>query len=168
MKYRILSKTDRELFQADVMAIVDYTDLAALANGNTGSFKVAPYTGGDAVTQPFSSTTSAATIPAGVIVSLKCAILDTAFVFSDASIISAAAIIGDAGSTNRYMASTETASAGTSVPYSVGTGTRFTFTTADDVVLAFTGTSAHNLNTATAGQLRMFFKLEDTAQLPTS
>lgn len=168
MKYRILSATDKALYQADVLVTVDYTDLQALGAGNTGSFTMVPYGGGDAVVQPYADVASPPTIPLGIQAKMRAAILDTPFTFSDASIVSVTAIIGDGGSSNRYLTSAQIEAAETPITYTQGTGTEFIYVTADNIILALTGTAAHNLNTATAGSLRMFFALKDLNALPLS
>lgn len=167
MKFKLLSTTDRQIFQADYVVTVDYTDLIGLANGNTGSFKLAPYGGGDGVVQPFTDVASPPTFAAGTILGLKAVILDTPFVFSDASITANGVVVGDGGSSNRYLASIETIGTGSFVTYSIGTATKFMLTSADSLIAAFTGTAAHNLNTATAGSIRFFLRAEDTATFPT-
>lgn len=174
MKYRILSKTEMELYGANVLAVIDNTDLAALGAGNTGSFYVAPYVGGIGTTglgvsQPYVATANnSVTLPAGNICRLVAMVLDTAFVFSDATLTAAGVTVGDGGSAARYLASTETNAAGSSVAYAAGTGTRFALTSADNIIAAFTGTSAKNLNTCTAGSMRLFLRIEDLSQLPSS
>lgn len=166
MKFRLASSTEKQMYQFDAVAIVDYTDLAALGAGNTGSFKIGPYTGGDAVTQPYNATASPATYAAGVILSLVAAVVSVPFVFSDGTLIANGVTLGDSGSAARYMASIETNAAGSYVGGSVGTGTRFLLTVADNFIAAFTGTAAKNLNTATAGQILFYLKIEDKNNWP--
>lgn len=169
MKYRILSNTEKELYGANVLAIVDNTDFVALANGNTGSFKIHPYTGGDGVTQPFVSVSSPPVVPIGTLVRLQSMKLITPFVFSDATILTSAVTVGDGGSANRYLASTETSTAsGAAITYAPGTGTRFAYTATDTILAAFTGTAAKNLNTCTAGAIGFYLAVEDLTQLPIS
>lgn len=168
MKYRILSKTDQELYQANILVTVDYTDLVALGAVTTGSIKLAPYGGGDGVTQPYSDVASPPQFAAGTLLTEKAMILDTPFVFSDGSLTSCTVTIGDGGSAARYQASTELNTAGSFVTYSIGTGTKFVLTAADSLIAAFAATSSKNLNTATAGSARFFFKAEDLTQFATS
>lgn len=168
MKYRILSTTEQQLNQANILVTLDYTDIIALGAAATGSIKIAPYGGGDAVQQPFTDVASPPTFPAGTILRLSAFKLNTPFVFSDSSLISAAIVVGDGGSSNRYLASTETNAAGTFVTYSIGTTTRFCLTSADSVIVAVTGTSSKNLNTATAGLMSFYLKSEDINQFPTA
>lgn len=169
MKFRLLSLTERELYQADTLCILDATDLQGLAaSNNTGSFKVAPYGGGDAVAQPYANVAAPPTFGAGVVLQLKAAILDTPFAFSDASITSVTLVVGDGGSSNRYLTSSQVELAQTPITYSLGTGTRNVLTAVDSLIALFTGTAAHDLNTCTAGSIRLFFKTEDLTQLPAS
>ena len=83
--------------------------------------------------------------------------------------MSSAVVVGDAGSSNRYLASLETSTNGGAVAnyISIGTGTMYPFNAAGYVIAAFTGTAAKNLNTATAGSMTFYFKVEDLTQVPT-
>lgn len=153
----------------NLLVILDNTDLAGLAaSNNTGTFIIGPYGGGDGVTQPFTDVASPPTYPAGSILQLKYVSLDTPFAFSDASITSCTLVLGDGGSSNRYLTSAQVELAQTPITYSVGTGTRFVLTSADNLKALFTGTAAHDLNTCTAGSVRMYFKVEDPSAWPTS
>lgn len=167
MKYRVLTNTDKTRFGADIAVTVDYTDLAALANGNTGSINIIPNETGavNGATTPVTTNQ----LSAGYKVQLRNAILTTAFTFSDAGIVSNAVVVGDAGSNNRYLASTELSTNGgaTAPTYILGTQTSYNFAAAGYVIAAFTGTSAKNLNTATAGSITFFFAVEDWTQINT-
>ena|SRR5579863_9310433 len=171
MKFLLLSADEKKLTGANVAAILDNTDLAGLANGNTGTINIAP-PAGSALSTPRGS--SNATLPSGynpqfaigVRIKMLAMRLITPFVFSDAAIVSCAATVGDSGSAARYMASKEMASAGANVAYDPGTGTAYILLAADNVAVAFTGTAAHNLNTATAGQVAFYLDCVDITQLP--
>jgi len=158
MKFRLLSKTDKEITGANFAVTVDYTDLAGLANGNTGSFNLAPYQG----TTQGGASDAATKLAIGTKIELIAAAVTTGFTFSDASIVNSPVVVGDSGSSNRYLASTETI-AGSQVAYIVG-GTKYALLAADNVIAAFTGTAAHNLNTATAGSVTFWLRLDDLTQ----
>lgn len=82
------------------------------------------------------------------------------FVFSDAAVTNLALIVGDGGSTNRFLTSTELASAGTEVFVKGGALTNATiyqYTSADTVDATFTSTGG-NLNTATAGKVAIYYR----------
>jgi hypothetical protein len=112
---------------------ITFADIAALATGATGNLAIASLKAGDV----FGNVTLW---------------LDTAFVFSDASVVSFAATVGDSTSATADLASTELASAGTTVLGKAGTSKVIQLAT-NTKNIYFTGTSAHNINTATAGKV---------------
>lgn len=90
----------------------------------------------------------------------------TAFDFSDATLVSLAATLGDGASANRYIASSELCADGTVIYAAVsGSGAPFIYTAAGALKLGLTGTSAKALNTATAGELHIFVQLTDLTKL---
>ena len=160
MKYRILSKTDKEQFGADVMAIVDYTDVTPAGATTAGTaLSVAPATTSGAL--PAAGTSGTDTLPIGTAVSLVAMIVDTAF--TGGAISAMVVKVGDGNSTNRFLANTSCFT----TTNAVGTiaNQPFVYTTADTVDAIFTSTTA-NLNALTAGSLRLFFRLDDQSQLP--
>ena len=161
MKYRILSQTDKQLYGADVMAIVDYTDVAALGAATTGNLNVCPATTSGAM--PAVGTTGTDTLPAGFALKFEYLIVDTSFVSSTAAGL--AATIGDAGSATRFMASSQLQSGQTPVAAVVGITNKYYIATAQANNIYFTSTTA-NLSTFTAGSMRVFFRLDDLGQLP--
>lgn len=163
MKFRILSKTEQELFDADVMATVDFTDVAALGAATTGNISVMPGTTNGL--QPALGTSGTDSVPAGFNVGLKFLIVDTAFVSSTAAGL--AVTIGDSGSNNRFMASSQLQSGQTPVTYLLGTLGQYA-TTATEVVNAYFTSTTANLSTFTAGSMRLFFRCEDLTTLPKS
>jgi len=163
MKFRLLSDTERKLYQAEVMAQFDYTDVAALGAATTGNLSVVPATTNGAM--PAAGTSGTDTVPAGTAIKFKALIVDTAFVSGSAAGL--AVTIGDAGSANRLMASSQLQSGQTPVTYVVGITNEFVVTTAQTFNAYFTSTTA-NLSTFTAGSARAFFSLRDLTQLPTS
>jgi hypothetical protein len=127
-------------------AKITYADLAALSAGNTATFALASL--------PAAAPTG---FPASDVFGWVQLYLKTPFVFSDGSLISCAVTVGDATNGVTFdLASTELASAGTFI-------TAKTSNTWNSVIAAltkniyFTGTAAKNLNTATAGEVHIFW-----------
>lgn len=89
--------------------------------------------------------------------------LPTPFVSSDATLISTAVTVGDAGSANRYATSTELNAAGTYItvkgPAQANTALPFLMTADTAVNVYVTGTAAKLLSTHTAGRAFVFCKL---------
>ena len=165
MKFRILSNTEKEVFGCDAMAVVDYTDVAALGAVTTGTLNVAPAT--TAGLMPALGVTGTDTLPAGFVVSLLHMVVDTAFVSGTATGL--AIIVGDTGTTNRYLASSQLQAGQTPITGAVGTLTNqpYRYSAAGNVNITLTSTAA-NLNTFTAGSMRFFFQMDDQSQLPKS
>jgi len=163
MKYRILSKTEQELFGAEVMAILTYEDVAALGASTTGNLNVLPATTSGAM--PAIGTTGTDTVPAGTAIKFKYLVVDTAFVSSTAAGL--AMTVGDSGSATRHLASTQLQSGQTPVTGATGITNEYYVATAVATNAYFTSTTA-NLSTFTAGQMRLFFSVKDLSQLPRS
>lgn len=87
--------------------------------------------------------------------------LEAQFVSSDGTLISCAVTIGDAGSANRLLASTELNAAGAFVNLAYGTGTKYAPAANTGVTATFTPTGGKDLATLTAGTLDVYFKLRD-------
>lgn len=98
-------------------------------------------------------------------IELEHAELLTPFVSSDGTLISAALIVGDAGSTNRLLASTELNAAGAFVNLTYGTGTKYAPAANTVITATVTPTAAKNLNTLTAGKIALYFKIRDARVL---
>jgi hypothetical protein len=91
--------------------------------------------------------------------------LQAPFVFSDGSLVSSAITVGDAGSNNRFLTSTELNNAGSFVKLAT-LQAMFAYTAASTALNVYwTGTAAHNLNTATAGELHLFWSQCNVPQL---
>lgn len=163
MKYRILTQTEQQLYGADVMAILDFNDVAALGAGTTGNLNVLPATTNGSL--PAVGTTGTDTVPAGFGIKFKYLVVDTAFVSGTAAGL--VVTIGDSGSATRHLASTQLQSGQTPVTGAVGVTNEYYVATAVATNAYFTSTTA-NLNTFTAGQLRLFFSAKDLSQLPRS
>lgn len=162
MKFRILSPTESALYGADVMAIVDYNDVAALGASTTGNLNVLPATTNGLM--PASGTSGTDTTPAGYAIKFKYLIVDTAFVSGTAAGL--AMTIGDSGSATRHLASTQLQSGQTPVTGAVGITNEYYVATAVATNAYFTSTTA-NLSTFTAGQIRVFFTSRNLSELPT-
>jgi hypothetical protein len=161
MKYRLLGATEKTFYGADVMAILDYTDVAALGAATTGNLSVAPATTSGLM--PAVGTTGTDTIPTGTAIRFKYMVLDTAFVSGSATGL--AVTVGDSGSATRLMASTQLQSGQTPVSYVAGITNEYVPTGTNVYNAYFTSTAA-NLSTFTAGQMRLFFALRDLTALP--
>lgn len=154
MKYRVLGITDKRQFGADVMVVVDYTDIAAMAGAGAALNIIPSGTG---------------TIPAGTKVLLQAMVLQTPFASSsDAGINSCAIIVGDhGGTTNRFLTSTELAAAGAYVTYSIGSGTKYMFTAAGNIDLTPTVAGGGALAASiTSGAVALYFSVENVNDLP--
>jgi hypothetical protein len=149
MKYRILSKTEKDIYGANIAVTVDYTDLVALGAVASGVINLAPLSGN---------------LAAGYAVQLIGTALNTPFVGSD-SPTTCNVTVGDAGSANRYLTTTELLGSAAYVSYSAGTGTRFALTAAGPISATFTDT-AKSLANLTAGNVTFFLRLDDLTALP--
>ena len=161
MKYRILTQTEKELFGADAMAILDYTDVAALGANLTGNLAVCPATTAGAM--PTVGTSGTDALLATHAFKMEYLIVDTAFVSSTAAGL--AFTVGDSGSATRFLASTQVQSGQTPVTGAVGITNKY-FPGATNVVNAYFTATTANLSTFTAGSMRLFFHIDDLAQLP--
>lgn len=151
------------MYGADVMAIVDYNDVAALGAATTGNLSIAPATTNGLM--PAVGTSGTDTIPANFRVKFEALVVDAAFVSGSATGL--AATIGDSGSATRFMASSQLQSGQTPVGGVVGITNAYYISTAQTINVYFTSTTA-NLSTFTAGSMRIFFRLDDLSKLPTS
>ena len=150
MKYRILSKTEKELYGANFAVSVDYTDLNGLASAAAGTLNIAPYSGQLAI---------------GNKVKLSAMVLNTPFVVSDSG-NTLAITLGDGASANRYLASTETVGTGTHIDYSAGTGTNYALLAASYIILAIAAQSGKDVSLATAGKVTFYLSIDDLTALP--
>lgn len=145
MQVHPLPAETRALTGATHLGVIEYTDLTAA--GNTQSFNLA-------------------VIAASMGMLVQFVRLAEAFVSSDPTLISTAVVIGDAGSANRFVTSTElNAAAATPVYLKAGAlaspSAMQLYTAAGTLIVAFTGTAAKLLNSHTAGKLLVFFKQVD-------
>lgn len=139
-----VSIQEAALTGASHKGLISFVDLTTA--GNTQTINLAPVVANQAVMLFF----------------MRCPVL---FAFSDAALISCAITVGDGGSANRYLTSTELCAAAAS-PVTVKGGVALnpylnTYTAADNLAVAFTATAAHNVNTATAGLLELYFFIQD-------
>lgn len=89
--------------------------------------------------------------------------LITPFVSSDAALVSTAITVGDAGSVNRDLTSQELNAAGAYITQKAGVASVPLVDTADTVKnVTVTATAAHNLNTHTAGLVRIYLQFVDS------
>lgn len=158
MKVRQLSKTDKELYGADVMVVMDFNDVAALGAATSGTLALLPGTTAGLI--PTAGTSGTDTIPAGTKVSLTGYRLDTAFVSSTAAGLTLK--VGDGGDDDRFLVATQMQSGQTPVSYHAGTiaTNNFAYLAADTVDATLTATTA-NFNTFTAGQVSLFFRADN-------
>lgn len=161
MKFRILSKTEQEIYDCDAMAICDYTDVSALGASLTGNIALCPGTTNGL--QPALGTSGTDTLPATFATGLKYVIVDTPFVSGTAT--SLTVTVGDSGSANRFLTSSQLQSGQTPITGAVGTLDRY-YAGATEVVNAYFTSVTGNLSTFTAGSMRLFFRMEDLNQLP--
>jgi hypothetical protein len=84
--------------------------------------------------------------------------------FAGPSISSLVYTVGDGDDADHYLTSTEVEETGTEIDYKSGTGTSKAYTGSDTVDLAFTATGA-NLDTLTAGKLKVYLNIADLEDL---
>jgi hypothetical protein len=135
MVYDILTIEEASAGRFNREVTIDFKDLAALVAGNTASFKL--------------SNGKVGTLVGNFVIDLE-----TPFVFSDGSLVSCAITIGNAGTNNADLTSTELET----TPVLAKAGTSYTaYVVATQINVYFTATAAKNLNTATAGRLHILF-----------
>ena len=164
MKYRILSDTEKRVFNADVVATLDYTDVAGLGANTTGAaLSVVPATTSGAI--PAAGTSGTDTVPIGTMVSLVAVVLETNFVSATAAGLTVK--VGDGGDDDRYKTAVQLQSGQTPISHIVGTiaTNSYAYLAADTVDAIFVSTTA-NLNTFTAGKVHLYFAVADLNQLP--
>lgn len=131
---------------------ITWQDFVAADTGNTKTFNLAP-------------------VVAKQGLQLTHVELPEVFVSSDGTLISTAITIGDSGSANRFLTTTELNLAGTEV-FLKGTALAgasavpFVYTAGDNLQVAFTATAAKALNTHTAGKVLVYFRLWDVRPQP--
>ena len=120
----------------------------------------------------FTSATNTQTLnlfaaPAGTVVSNAAHKLATALVSSDVTVDSVAYSLGNTASATSIMSSTETLGAATEVVYKAMTVTAPVAITAasQNIVAAFTATSAKALNTVTAGEIHVYLAVANLNNL---
>ena len=84
--------------------------------------------------------------------------------FAGPSISSLVYTVGDGDDADHYLTSTEVEETGTEIDHKAGTGTTQAYTGSDTVDLAFTATGA-NLDTLTAGKLKVYLNIADLEDL---
>lgn len=106
------------------------------------------------------------TVPAGSLVTRVATRLVTAFENSaDAAFNATTLIIGDGGSTNRFLTSQELNKNGTEVLVKAGTGTLYGYETADTIDAVFGSMSAKALNDLDTGEVWIFLQVQDLDNL---
>jgi len=103
-------------------------------------------------------------VPAGMVVGKALHRLVTDFDSSDATLTSLAYIVGDGGSTNRFLTSTEVCVDATEVDYKAGAlSNYYVYTAADTIDITFTATSGKDISTVNAGKLVILLQMFDSA-----
>jgi hypothetical protein len=116
------------------------------------------------LTETTANTTQKLTFPIAAKMSVECArvIIDENFEdTTDNAFNTTTVIVGDDGSTARFLASTELNANGTYVPLKNGTGTSLVYTTTDTIDFIFASMAAKNLNALNRGRARFLFKIND-------
>jgi hypothetical protein len=163
MKFRLLSLTEKETFGADAMAILDYTDVAALGAATDGA-PLSIYPATTSGLMPAVGTSGTDTFAAGTSFKLVGMRLVTAFDCSGTGNLTLS--VGYGGAETAFLAATQVALDQTEILYSAGTGTQTAFTTTDTVD-AFFDSSGVNLSTYTSGEVVLYFRADDLNRLPT-
>lgn len=167
MKFRLLTTTDQEIYGASAMATVDYTDVAAMGASLTGNVAVAPGTTNGLQPAVGTSGTDAFPAPAtgnpGPAIQFKFAVVDTPFVSSTATSLTVS--VGDTGSATRFLAASQIQSTASPIVGAVSATNPY-YAGAAEVVNAYFTSITGNLNTFTAGSMRLFFNITDLGQLP--
>jgi predicted dinucleotide-binding enzyme len=122
---------------------------------------------GDFTSATNTQTLSLLAVPAGSVISNAAHKLVTPLVSSDGTLISAAYSLGNTASADSIMSSTEVLGAATEVVYKAMTVTAPVAIVAasQNVVAAFTATSAKALNTVTAGEIHVYLAVADLNDL---
>jgi len=124
--------------------VIDHNDFTA--TGNTQSFTLS--------------------VPAGMAVGKAFHRLVSDFDSSDASLTSLTYIVGDGGSTNRFLTSTQVCVDGTEVDYKAGAlSDYYVYTVADTIDIAFTATTGKDISTLNTGKLVLFLQMFDSKEL---
>lgn len=116
------------------------------------------------LTEATANTTQKLTFPIAdrMSVELSRVILDEPFEdTTDAAFNTTAVIVGDDGSTNRFLTSTELNVNGAEVYLKNGTGTNLVYTAADTIDFIFASMAAKNLAALNKGRVRFMFKIAD-------
>jgi hypothetical protein len=79
----------------------------------------------------------------------------------DAAFNSTAVVVGDGGSTNRFLTSTQLNVNGTEVFLKYGTGTQHVYTADDTVDAVFSAIAAKALVSLDKGEVRFYFQVDD-------
>ena len=143
MEINKLPVETQALLGCNTEVVVDYTDLSDTA-GTTKTLTVA--------------------VDAGKLVTGGPHILSTTFTDGSATMTNLTYTVGDSGDPDRYLTITEVEETGTEVTYKAGTGTSNAYTGSGTIDLAFTATAA-NLNTLTAGKLKVYLNIVDLEDL---
>lgn len=127
-----------------------------------GATHVVEFTYKDLTSGTNTQTLTPFTLPANWGATLTYYELTESFVSSDGTLISTAITVGDGGSANRQLTSTEMNAAGTVIRAKSGALTAEYVPTADTPqTITVTGTVAKVLSTHTAGKARLFFALHN-------
>lgn len=106
------------------------------------------------------------TVPKGWVINKVMARLVTPFQdVSDAAYNSTTLIVGDAGSSNRYITSSQLNLNGTEITYPVYNNTAYQVTADTAIVAEFGSMSAKSLSNLDKGEVHIFFQLIDTTTL---
>lgn len=131
--------------KADFLITVDYTDVAGYGDGV-----------GEAILS----------VPAGAVVSLVGAVLETPFGFTDEEVVGATVELGDGGLADRYREAIEVGAAGAYVSKFLGMSEAgYAYTEADTVDVMFRVVPAEattpDLSTCTSGKLHLYLSYHD-------
>jgi hypothetical protein len=85
---------------------------------------------------------------------------------SDAAFNSTTVIVGDGGSTNRLLTSTELNENGTEVLFKKGTGTDYVFTADDTIDITIASMAAKSLSDIDTGRARLLLNIQDRREVP--
>jgi len=113
-----------------------------------------------------------ATIPVGMVLSNPAAYVYVPFTFSDGTILVGTISVGDTGSGTAYLAASNVQGTGATSPVALGasyadTGSRVikAYSATNTLQLTFTVTATKVLNTATAGEVHIFWEQRQLAEL---
>ena len=121
------------------------------------------------LTETTANTAQTLTFPIAAKMTVQCVrmILDEPFEdASDNAFNTTTVIVGDGGSTNRFLTSTELNVNGTEILLKLGTGTTLAYDTTDTIDLIFGSMAAKSLSDIDTGRARFLFRIHDERAVP--